>query len=272
LPDVVTKLDDYAMAVVREWEGRTTVVNPDAVWAYTPPVEVAYPWAAPKSDDKPNDEEIKRRDKWRQIFMPQGTILAGRVDDRHWLTAGCGEVVPILFESSTVLMAAGPVQAPVRLGAYVAAPPAPPAPATPGAPPPGGSSQPLAAQPAAPASPPPMQPDDKAKTAPAGEPAGKETAKDGSKEAGKEAPRRSAWAPLPAGQELRLRMSGLLWPEAADRLANSAYVTREAVGTGQVILFASSPTFRGSTKGTMRIMANALICGPGMGASAPIKP
>src|SRR5262249_43344210 len=80
------------------------------------------------------------------------------------------------------------------------------------------------------------------------------------------------WAPTPEGYQLRLRMSGLLWPEAADRLANTAYVTRESVGAGQVILFASSPTFRCSTKGTTRIYANALILGPGMGAQQPIKP
>ena len=85
-------------------------------------------------------------------------------------------------------------------------------------------------------------------------------------------PRRVGWSVVPAGHDLRLRMSGLLWPEAVGRLANSAAVTRESVGNGQVILFANSPTFRASTRGTARLLLNALIYGPGLGASTPISP
>jgi hypothetical protein len=80
------------------------------------------------------------------------------------------------------------------------------------------------------------------------------------------------WTIAPPGFEMRLRMSGLVWPEAADRLANAAYVTRESVGAGELILFASDPTFRGAALGTSRIFANAIVFGPGMGASEPIKP
>jgi hypothetical protein len=81
-----------------------------------------------------------------------------------------------------------------------------------------------------------------------------------------------AWVSLPAGKELRLRMSGLLWPEAADRLGHSAYLTRERVGSGQVILFSNNPVFRGATLGTARLFTNALIVAPGAGASEPILP
>ena len=91
-------------------------------------------------------------------------------------------------------------------------------------------------------------------------------------EAGDGEPRRAGWSALPKGQDLRLRMSGLVWPEAASRLANSAYVTREASGNGQVILFTATPHFRASTHGTARLLLNALIYGPGFGASAPIVP
>jgi hypothetical protein len=86
------------------------------------------------------------------------------------------------------------------------------------------------------------------------------------------APRRAGWGPVPAGQDLRLRMSGLLWPEAAARIANSAFVTRERRGNGQVILFATSPTFRGATGGTARVLLNAMVLGPGFGARHPIRP
>ena len=63
-----------------------------------------------EKDDKPSDDELKRRDSWRGIFMPVGTVLAARVDDRHWLTAGCGEYVPVIYTGETVLMTPPSVQ------------------------------------------------------------------------------------------------------------------------------------------------------------------
>ena len=63
----------------------------------------------------------------------------------------------------------------------------------------------------------------------------------------------------------QLRLSGLLWPEANDRWANTAYVTREAKGKGQIILFADEPNFRSYFYGTGRILINAMLLGPGMG-------
>jgi hypothetical protein len=91
-------------------------------------------------------------------------------------------------------------------------------------------------------------------------------------DAAADAPRRLGWSYVPAGQRLVLRLSGLLWPEAAQRLANAAVVTRESVGRGQVILFASPPLFRGTTWGTGRLLANAIVYGPGLGADAPLLP
>ena len=230
LSDVLGKLDDYRQAVVREWEARQTTPDPEKVWAFSPPAEVTYPWWIGESGDKPKEEELKRRDAWRAIFMPAGTLLAGRVDDRTWLTAGCGDYVPLMYSGKTVLLSPPTVQTPVRLGAFNPAPTKKPA----DSPPPSGDDN-----------------------------------KDKKKEDSKPAP---GWTIAPPGYELRLRMSGLLWPEAADRLANAAYVTRESMGSGQLILLASDPTFRAAALGTSRIFANAIICGPGMGASEPIRP
>ena len=84
--------------------------------------------------------------------------------------------------------------------------------------------------------------------------------------------RRVGWSAVPAGMDLRLRISGLLWPEAAGRLANSAALTRERRGMGQIILFANPPTFRATSHGTTRLFLNAVVYGPGCGASAPIMP
>ncbi|MCO7227068.1 M14 family zinc carboxypeptidase [Pleionea sp. CnH1-48] len=78
------------------------------------------------------------------------------------------------------------------------------------------------------------------------------------------------WSTLPEDHDLIVRMSGLLWPEAAQRIANTAAVTREQRGAGQVILFAAQPNFRGSTKTTNRMLLNALIYGPGLGTRPTI--
>jgi hypothetical protein len=67
-----------------------------------------------------------------------------------------------------------------------------------------------------------------------------------------------------------LRLSGLLWPEARLRIADTAYATRESLGNGQVILFAGDPFFRGFMEGTGRMLQNAIILGTGLGASAPV--
>jgi hypothetical protein len=62
-----------------------------------------------------------------------------------------------------------------------------------------------------------------------------------------------------------LRLSGLLWPEARSRWANSAYVTVEKIGKGQVILFAGDPFFRAYFHGSGRLLINCLLLAPGMG-------
>ncbi|MBI5363730.1 MAG: hypothetical protein HZA53_11165 [Planctomycetes bacterium] len=67
----------------------------------------------------------------------------------------------------------------------------------------------------------------------------------------------------------RLRLSGLLWPEARERIADSGYAVVERKGAGQIVLFASPPDFRNWFKGTMRLFANAIVYGPGAGANQP---
>ncbi|UCF17113.1 MAG: hypothetical protein JSW59_06560, partial [Phycisphaerales bacterium] len=67
-----------------------------------------------------------------------------------------------------------------------------------------------------------------------------------------------------------LRLSGLLWPEARQRLAQTAYATAESVGRGQIILFATDPTYRMWMPGAQRLFLNAVLLGPGMGTSQPL--
>jgi len=63
-----------------------------------------------------------------------------------------------------------------------------------------------------------------------------------------------------------LRLSGLLWPEARERWANTAYLTRESKGSGQIILLATDPNTRAYFYGTRKLFVNAVLYGPGMGA------
>jgi hypothetical protein len=75
-------------------------------------------------------------------------------------------------------------------------------------------------------------------------------------------------ARLEAGEDLRL--GGLLWPEARERLEHGAYATVESVGAGQLILFAADPVFRGYHLGTARLFSNAVVYGPGLGARTAV--
>ena len=67
-----------------------------------------------------------------------------------------------------------------------------------------------------------------------------------------------------AGED-RLRLSGLLWPEARRRWSETAYATRESSGKGQIILFAYPPNFRAYFHGGERLLLNAMVLGPGFG-------
>ncbi|MBL8878510.1 MAG: hypothetical protein JNG88_05260 [Phycisphaerales bacterium] len=223
LGDVITKLDEHRQMIVREWEARMTRVDAAAVWSHSPPSEVVYPWSIGEPGEAVSDDEMKRRDAWRALFMPQGAILAGRCDDRSYVTFGSDEMLPVLYDGAAVLIPLGGAQAAVRLGVFV-------------------PSVPSASQPATTTT------------------TTNETAKG------------PGWTLAPPGYSLVLRMSGLLWPEAADRVAHTAYATREPIGNGQIVLFASSPTFRAGARGTTRLLSNVLIYGPGLGASHPIRP
>ena len=80
------------------------------------------------------------------------------------------------------------------------------------------------------------------------------------------------WSQIPSGYDLNVRMSGLVWPEASQRIANSAYLTREKIGKGQIILFSGEPNFRGSARGTNRLWLNAVVYGSGLGTDPLVNP
>jgi hypothetical protein len=85
-------------------------------------------------------------------------------------------------------------------------------------------------------------------------------------------PERVGWSAIPEGQQLFVRQSGLLWPEGVQRMANAALVTRERMDRGQVVLLGFEPNFRGTMTEGRRVLLNAIVLGPGMGASEVIEP
>ncbi len=81
---------------------------------------------------------------------------------------------------------------------------------------------------------------------------------------------RTVRVPARLAPEERLRLSGLLWEEARARWAETAYATRDGLGSGQTILFTSIPNFRGYYHGAERLLLNALLLGPGMGSARTV--
>jgi hypothetical protein len=63
------------------------------------------------------------------------------------------------------------------------------------------------------------------------------------------------------GAARELALSGLIWPEAVGYVSGTAYLVKERLGAGQVILFANDPVFRGHSLGTQRLLMNAAIFG-----------
>jgi hypothetical protein len=77
-------------------------------------------------------------------------------------------------------------------------------------------------------------------------------------------------APVRLAPPARLRLSGLLWPEARTTLAGSSWAAVDQSGAGQVVLFATPPSLRLLFRGAARLLGNAIVLGPAVGANQPI--
>ncbi|RLA00546.1 MAG: peptidase, partial [Gammaproteobacteria bacterium] len=222
LADTFEDIEKYNLTLQREWLAqRDEYQQIDQIWSHDANQKIVYPWS--EQQDSPSEKVLKKQEKWLSKFTPSGAIVAARTDQKHWLTFGTGDTLPILVSNNPVLMSDDGSEAVVRLGVYKK-----------------------------------MNKGDWKQTV--------ASFKD------KPVSRKVGWANIPDEYELKLRMSGLLWPEASQRLANSAYLTRESKGNGQIILFASQPVFRGSTMGTNRLLLNALVYGAGLGTNVAINP
>ena len=209
IQDTFENSNDYNFDLLRETSALNNEIDKKNIQQYSLDLNIEYPWES--VEERLSQEELEFRDEWQSIFMPSGAMVAGRVDNKHWLSFGAPDVLPILYGNYPVLMTGRNAEAVVRIGSY---------------------------------------------------------------EDNNEVQdyRTINWSSIPPGKDLNIRMSGLVWPEAAQRIANSAYLTRERVGKGQIILFSGEPNFRGSARGTNRLWLNAVVYGAGLGTASRIIP
>jgi hypothetical protein len=205
LSNTFDKSDDYNLDLQREIYSLDENINKEKTNDNKVDLNINYPW---ENTDQ-TIGNLTKRDKWQSILMPSGAMVAGRTDQKHWLTFGSIDVLPILYGNYPILMTSDNAEAAVRIGELI-------------------NDQTI------------------------------------------ESPRTINWSSLPAGKDINVRMSGLVWPEASQRIANSAYLTREKVGKGQVILFSGEPNYRGSALGTNRLWLNAVVYGSGLGSNSEI--
>ena len=202
------KSNNFNIDLQREIYALSDEIDYESVLGNKVNTEISYPWETSKK--KLSQKELEDRDKWQSLFMPSGSFVGARTDQKHWLTFGSTEILPVLYSNYPVLMTDKNSQAAVRIGEIIDSPE-----------------------------------NNEVKVL--------------------------NWSTIPAGKDINIRMSGLVWPEAAQRIANSAYVTRERLGSGQVILFSGEPNFRGSTLGKNRLWLNAVVYGAGLGTSKKIN-
>jgi hypothetical protein len=209
IQDTFENSNDYNFDLLRETSALGEEIDKANIQQYSLDLEIEYPWES--DEERMSQEELEFRDEWQSIFMPSGAMVAGRVDNKHWLSFGAPDVLPILYGNYPVLMTGKNAEAVIRIGSY----------------------------------------EDNNEV---------------------EDYRTINWSTIPPGKDLNIRMSGLVWPEAAQRIANSAYLTRERVEKGQIILFSGEPNFRGSARGTNRLWLNAVVYGAGLGTASRIIP
>ena len=200
---------DYNIKLQREFLSKNTSIDLDYVNNNKISSDISYPWE--ETENRIDSDTLKKRDKWQSLFMPSGAFVSGRIDDKHWLTFGTIDTLPLLYSNFPVLMAGSGSKAVIRVGELI-------------------------------------------------------------NDTNQDIYKTINWSDIPAGNDLNIRMSGLVWPEASARIANSAYLTEERYGKGQIILFSGEPNFRGSSLGTNRLWLNSVVYGSGLGTSSRITP
>ena len=107
----------YNLKLMREIYSLSDEINIDAVENNRVNVSNIYPWEA--NENVLSSEDLERRDEWQSLFMPSGAMVAGRIDEEHWLTFGTNKTIPVLYSDYPVLMTNDRAEVAVRIGEIV---------------------------------------------------------------------------------------------------------------------------------------------------------
>ena len=122
LRDVLVDLDDYEVAMHRDWQAVEKII-PEQGEVFSHSAGVEGPTAWDPEFERADSTELLRQDDWRRLFMPAGApLINARTNPNHWLTFGLSESTPVLFNGSKVLMAKSNVESVIRAGVLVARP------------------------------------------------------------------------------------------------------------------------------------------------------
>ena len=116
IQDTFENSNDYNFDLLRETSALNNEIDKKNIQQYSLDLKIEYPWES--AEERLSQEELEFRDEWQSIFMPSGAMVAGRVDNKHWLSFGAPDVLPILYGNYPVLMTGRNAEAVVRIGSY----------------------------------------------------------------------------------------------------------------------------------------------------------
>jgi hypothetical protein len=110
---VLKKLAGYEAALANAEEAEVVEIDSLEVWESIEPKTVDES----KSDEKSRlkYEQLKAADERARRFYPRGAIVRVEMDNEHWLTSGCGDYVPVMFNTNFAYLASRGVEVAGRL-------------------------------------------------------------------------------------------------------------------------------------------------------------
>ena len=113
IKDTLKEVEQYDISLQREWLAQqNSYAEIENIWSHDAATDINYPW---KSGPQPKGEkELKKQYNWLAKFRPSGAIVAARTDQKHWLTFGSPEVIPVLISRNPVLLSLIHISEPTR--------------------------------------------------------------------------------------------------------------------------------------------------------------
>ena len=94
LPNALENSNQYNFDLMREILALDINIDREKIHNNKVDTNINYPWET--SEEENSEEMLMSRDKWQSIFMPSGAMVAGRVDQKHWLSFGTDEMLSLI--------------------------------------------------------------------------------------------------------------------------------------------------------------------------------